>query len=794
MNPYPARQPDSQPHMPPGDRPDPTLDGQAIPLPGRRPNRHTAFLVLTVLAGLGGIALESGAHILAGSPGDPLPHGGYLAAYLFAVLVPIPVAFLLARPSRSAVLLSLAVAANAASLVIALAMSFALLPVLPFALLLSLFVVGIAGLSPYLLFALGVGQWFGLRVALREANLSPRHGAFAAVLTAAGAAAALFVQPFFVGRGIGQAFRAGISAGEERAVAGALHRLGGDAAVLTLCYRTPLPLWERLGASSGVDDYYWGHTNDDATVKSARRLYFLMKGQSYAAAPVPWTVGNYRSEQWINDVAGEEVGGTRVGLPVPKLSLASVTGSETRDARTATAEWTATMTLANEGDTANEARAEILLPPGAVLHQASLWIGGRECQAAFGPQATVRRAYRTLAVVERRDPLLVTMPTPGKLFVQCFPVPAHGRMTVRLGVTLPLAPDPADRRRAAGTSPAFGAVNFAVAGDPRTVLARGVVRRGAASVSLPAGVAWSERASAPPPVKLLVAVDTGARMSEWLGGAARTSLDAALSDLPAGSAVTFADAGSGALSAGIPAMRGGGIDAVPVLTRLVREKLSGGAFDAVLYLHGAVPDSVSDPAPLARAIKALPARPNTRPRFYSLLLAPNAPDALGDRLAMQANARVASVAQYENAGMAVTGTVERVVSGDAAPGTNAAPGDPDAEASRARLRDYRAALAAWYAHSNFGAEALSAARTAASLHLVTPLSGAVVLQTEADYKRNGLDHEDDAAAKHPAHAVVSSKSVAPEAGSWVLVVAGGVVAVGGGVLVRGRGRLAPAPS
>jgi hypothetical protein len=189
-----------------------------------------------------------------------------------------------------------------------------------------------------------------------------------------------------------------------------------------------------------------------------------MTGKSYAQAPVPWTVANNNSESWITDVAQEDVGGVRAGRPAHQLSLVEKRGKATVDAATATGECDWTLTFSNKSNTANEARAEILLPPGAVAHHASLWINGVEKPAAFGPQATVRRAYREVAVVQQRDPLLVTMPVPGKLLVQCFPIPAHGTMKIRLGVTFPLLPDASDRRKLTYALPAWGGTNFANAG------------------------------------------------------------------------------------------------------------------------------------------------------------------------------------------------------------------------------------------------------------------------------------------------------------------------------------------
>jgi hypothetical protein len=84
-----------------------------------------------------------------------------------------------------------------------------------------------------------------------------------------------------------------------------------------------------------------------------------------------------------------------------------------------------------------EARAEIQLPPDAVISRVTLWIDGEEREAAFGGKAQVREAYQRV-VRARRDPLLVTTSGKDRVLAQCFPVPSGGEMRIRLGITMPL--------------------------------------------------------------------------------------------------------------------------------------------------------------------------------------------------------------------------------------------------------------------------------------------------------------------------------------------------------------------
>jgi hypothetical protein len=78
-----------------------------------------------------------------------------------------------------------------------------------------------------------------------------------------------------------------------------------------------------------------------------------------------------------------------------------------------------------------------------------------------------------------------------------------------------------------------------------------------------------------------------------------------------------------------------------------------------------------------------------------------------------------------------------------------------------RLADHARVLAAWY-RAKQGPELAAAGRLAARRRLVTPLSGAVVLETQEQYKRHKLSDKDESQG--------DSETVAtPEPGTLVLV-------------------------
>ena len=106
------------------------------------------------------------------------------------------------------------------------------------------------------------------------------------------------------------------------------------------------------------------------------------------------------------------------------------------DAALAYVEWT--LEFKNVSTLQREARAQILLPPGGVVSRLTLWINGEEREAAFGGRSQVREAYRNV-VAQRRDPVLVTTCGPDRALVQWFPVqPNGGLMKARIGITAPL--------------------------------------------------------------------------------------------------------------------------------------------------------------------------------------------------------------------------------------------------------------------------------------------------------------------------------------------------------------------
>lgn len=119
------------------------------------------------------------------------------------------------------------------------------------------------------------------------------------------------------------------------------------------------------------------------------------------------------------------------------VRLASSRMETTVDVRSATQyqEWT--MEFHNTSLDAQEAMARLVLPRGGVVSRVTLWMNGEPREAAFGGAKAVTKAYESV-VATKRDPLLVTWRGEDTVEFRCFPVPAAGRMRIRLGITAPL--------------------------------------------------------------------------------------------------------------------------------------------------------------------------------------------------------------------------------------------------------------------------------------------------------------------------------------------------------------------
>lgn len=193
-------------------------------------------------------------------------------------------------------------------------------------------------------------------------------------------------------------------------------------------------------------------------VPMARRLFYQVYGVSFNDRPA---LKNMAVDPRV------EQAGTIVGGRIPGLSLRSshFDVKPVPDALTAYTEWT--LEFENKTGTPQEARGQVALPPGGVVTRLTLWVNGQEREAVFHDKQKVQNAYRQI-VNWRRDPVLVTSAGVDRVMVQCFPVPAMGRIKARLGITAPL--DSRNPSSARLYGPFFIEKNFDVAPEFRHTL------------------------------------------------------------------------------------------------------------------------------------------------------------------------------------------------------------------------------------------------------------------------------------------------------------------------------------
>lgn len=230
-----------------------------------------------------------------------------------------------------------------------------------------------------------------------------------------------------------------------------LRRWGGRDVMLQACYGQGNRLWIEVFGGRQIN------------TEKAREVYYRVTGQPFNAVPPP--VSKYQRAgrelfdefSWDADLGGETVAGQVTAL---SLTQSRFDGLCQPDEAWAYCEWT--LEFRNDHHRRQrEARAQIQLPPGGVVSRLTLWINGEEREAAFGGRAQVRAAYQEVAVRQRRDPVLVTTTGPDRVLVQCFPIPPNGgTMKIRLGITAPLTVEATNA--AALKLPCFVERNFAV--------------------------------------------------------------------------------------------------------------------------------------------------------------------------------------------------------------------------------------------------------------------------------------------------------------------------------------------
>lgn len=388
-----------------------------------------AVLALGIVVPFVTILIELLAHWCAEEFFDPLPTLFHVAA---ASLVPLAngVAWMwLQRKDR--VIPSWLWIANGLAAGAGLYFSILFAPATPFAFIgIIIFGIGLLPLSPLFSFisCLVLRRWMGRR---SDSVGAGRPRGWLAAFAVAFAALALALVPEFATR---QKAQLAVSGDDGAADAVRwLRRWGAKDQLLLDCY----------GQQRGTVANF---LTQPIAQHQARELFYRVTGEPFNAVKPPTLLQSRRNRfvfdeweldgaEWDGALGGESVAGRVRGLALNGSRLDGILGA---DEATSYVEWTLEFKNVHERSD-REARAQIQLPPGGVVSRLTLWVNGEEREAAFAGRQQVREAYQKVAVVQRRDPVLVSTCGPDRVLVQCFPVPAKGgTMKIRLGITAPL--------------------------------------------------------------------------------------------------------------------------------------------------------------------------------------------------------------------------------------------------------------------------------------------------------------------------------------------------------------------
>lgn len=428
-----ARPPSATAAPAPAPSPSPRPAGPLVnpllrnPAAASSPSRHPLLFFFGALLPFVTLVIEQVSHMCGETFFDPIPTFWHV---LLVFVVPLTnfLSWYAVRHAKVEWLSRLGVA-NAFALGIAGYYTVLFLPMGPLAAFAIIFFGwGLLPLSPLLSF---IAAW-RLRVLLRRTlpGSEPRRlSGLGWGLAAALAALAVVALPEPVTRYL--AHQAAVGSPEKSASAVRwLRRIGSEKTLLADCYGT-------VGSRDGVGFSLLGRP---VRPEAARSLYYRVTGHAFNAVPPPQA--SYSSANWdfVDDFSWDaEQGGTAVGGRLKGLSLAQsrLDGLMDADAAWSYLEWT--LEFKNAAAVQREARAQIALPPGGVVSRLTLWVNGEEREAAFAGCSQVREAYQQVVNVQRRDPVLVTSCGPDRVLMQCFPVPANGgTIKVRLGITAPL--------------------------------------------------------------------------------------------------------------------------------------------------------------------------------------------------------------------------------------------------------------------------------------------------------------------------------------------------------------------
>lgn len=373
------------------------------------------------------IGVEATTHICAEEFFDPIPTLWHLLLVIFVPLANLSAWWAVAKgQTERGTLLGLT---NAVSIGIAIFYTIVYLPLLPLAFIALVFAgLGLLPMTPMFALISGLILRRQLRRVVTEQSFPLRTGGLLAGLALTAVAITMVELPVTLTR-IGLQMAASESPEERAKGLRWLRTIGDKNYLLRACYG-------RTGRATDLFGYLFS-LRDPVTPDEARAIYYRLTGETFNTIMPPMRIaGRWVPDDFFDfdmDQGGTTIAGKLKGL---SLSSSRIDGSTDADAGLSYLEWT--LNFKNDSVMQREARSEIQLPPGGFVSRLTLWVNGEEREAAFAGRTHAREAYQQI-VTQRRDPVLVTTAGRDRVLVQCFPVPPDGgEMKVRIGITTPL--------------------------------------------------------------------------------------------------------------------------------------------------------------------------------------------------------------------------------------------------------------------------------------------------------------------------------------------------------------------
>ena len=388
---------------------------------------HGFTFVAGVLLPTISIAVEATTHICADVFFDPIPTMWHLLLVIFVPLAHLQVWLAVRkRQTERGALLGLA---NAIAIGISIFYTIVYVPLLPLALIALIYAgLGFLPLAPMFALISGLILRRQLRRVVTERSFPLKTGGLLTGLALAAVVITLIELPVSLTR-VGLQMATSESPDERAKGLRWLRIIGNKDYLLRACYG-------RTGRATDMIGYLFSLRNP-VTSDEARQVYYRLTGETFdSSAPPKRSFGRWITQDTVD--FDPDQGGTTIAGKVKGLSLSSsrIDGSTDADAGLTYVEWT--LIFKNDSAIQQEARSDIQLPPGGFVSRLTLWVNGEEREAAFAARAKAGQAYQQI-VTQRRDPVLVTTAGRDRILVQCFPVPQQGgEMKVRVGITAPL--------------------------------------------------------------------------------------------------------------------------------------------------------------------------------------------------------------------------------------------------------------------------------------------------------------------------------------------------------------------